>query len=196
MNPVHLRHVSVLTLVAALAACSPALNWREVALDDLVVLLPCKPDQATRTVQLGAVNGEPLNTSMKMSGCEAGGALYAVSHVHVADVTQAAPTQAAWRLTTLASLQASAIQVSLRQSAKTFPGQSRSAVSPPGAPSNDAPVGAYMLETLNGKRPDRKPVQAQLVWMTKGQDIYHVAVYGPKLDKEMTELLFSELRLP
>ena len=35
-----------------LAACNPALNWREVRFDGLAtrVLLPCKPDRAERAV--------------------------------------------------------------------------------------------------------------------------------------------------
>ena len=47
-----------LTGAAALliAGCSPALNWRTVPLPeaDLTITLPCKPDQATRTVELAA----------------------------------------------------------------------------------------------------------------------------------------------
>ena len=50
-------------------------------------------------------------------------------------------------------------------------------------------------EKLDGKGPDGNAVQAQLFWLTKGNDIYHVAVYGPKLRPDMTELLFSELSL-
>jgi hypothetical protein len=58
-----------------------------------------------------------------------------------------------------------------------------------------ADTGSFNLEKLDGKRPDGTAVQAQLAWLAKGQDIYHVAVYGARLDKEMSELLFSELRL-
>ena len=68
-----------LTGAAALliAGCSPALNWRTVPLPeaDLTITLPCKPDQATRTVELA---GAPVELSMV--GCDADGATFAVSH--------------------------------------------------------------------------------------------------------------------
>ena len=70
--------VCAFTALVLLAACSPALNWRTVALADapLTVMLPCKPDQAVRDVDWGA-GRVPLS----MVGCEAGGATWAVSHV-------------------------------------------------------------------------------------------------------------------
>lgn len=189
------RWVTGLALVIALAACSPALNWRKVELEDLVVLLPCKPDQAVRTVQLSSSHGGMLSVSMEMSGCEAGGALYAISHVHVADLDHAASTQAAWRQATLANLQASSPKVSQLQMANAFPGQSRNATTNRGSSAESAPSREFILETMNANRPDGTPVQAKLAWLRKGQDIYHVAVYGDKLDQEKTELLFSELHL-
>lgn len=59
----------------AAAACTPSLNWREVRLapTTAVALLPCKPDRAERSVPLG---GEP--TTLAVSGCEAGGATFAL----------------------------------------------------------------------------------------------------------------------
>lgn len=176
----------VLAVLAA-TACSPALNWREVPLEGLVALLPCKPDHAQRPVQLGS-----QNTVLQMSGCEAAGALFAISHVHIADAAQVGATQAAWRQSTLANLQASVVQTQSLQLAKLVPGktQARDVGS-----SAAADTGAFNLEKLDGERPDGTPVQAQLAWLAKGQDIYHVAVYGAKLDQEMSELLFSELRL-
>nr|WP_295781910.1 hypothetical protein [Rhodoferax sp.] len=178
--------------ILATTACSPALNWREVPIEGLVALLPCKPDHATRTVQLGS-----QNTVLQMSGCEAGGALYAISHVHIADAAQVGATQVAWRQSTLANLRASAVQTQSLPLAKLVPGkaQARAIGGTPGsaAPSDTA---AFNLEKMDGKRPDGTAVQARLAWLTKGQDIYHVAVYGTKLDQEeMSELLFSELRL-
>ena len=60
-----------------LAACSPALNWRTVALPEaaLTITLPCKPDHATRKVELA---GTPVDLSMV--GCEADGA--STRHIH------------------------------------------------------------------------------------------------------------------
>lgn len=167
------KRVAAMALAITTAACTPALNWREVPLEGLVALLPCKPDHVERRVQFGAVNGPTPNAMLQVSGCEAADALYAISHVHVSDATQVQLTQTAWRQSSLGTLQAVvvAIQAQPLRLGTTF-----------------------TLEKLEGKRPDGTAVQAQSAWLVKGQDIYQVAVYGAKLDKEMTELLFSELR--
>ena len=176
--------------ILATAACSPALNWREVSLEGLVALLPCKPDHAVRPVQLGS-----QNTVLQMAGCEAGGALYAISHVHIADAAQVGATQVAWRQSTLANLQASAVQTQSLPLAKLLPGKPQARATGSTTGGSAAADTTFNVEKLDGKRPDGTAVQARLAWLTKGQDIYHVAVYGAKLDQEMSELLFSELRL-
>ena len=73
-----------LLTLAALQACTPALNWRQVQLQDLKARLPCKADTATRPVPLAAT---PLD--LQMMGCEADGALFAISYVRAQD-TEAA----------------------------------------------------------------------------------------------------------
>lgn len=196
MSPQYLRCVLAIALVTTLAACTPTLNWREVSLEGLVALLPCKPDHAARKVQLGPSNGVASNLTLQMSGCEAAGALYAISHVHLEDAALVHTTQTAWRDATLAALQASDVQAQPLHLAKPAPGKAHNAAIARTASAHTATDTAFKLEKLDGKRPDGTAVKAQLTWLAKGQDIYHVAVYGPKLDKEMTELLFSELRLP
>ena len=93
-----------LTGAAALliAGCSPALNWRTVPLPeaDLTITLPCKPDQATRTVELA---GAPVELSMV--GCDADGATFAVSHAALADPAQVGAALTHWRAAMLARLQ-------------------------------------------------------------------------------------------
>ena len=44
----------------ALAACSPALNWREVRVHSLLALLPCKPAPAVWSAQGQAQDGTAL----------------------------------------------------------------------------------------------------------------------------------------
>ena len=96
-----------LTGAAALliAGCSPALNWRTVPLPeaDLTITLPCKPDQATRTVELA---GAPVELSMV--GCDADGATFAVSHAALADPAQVGAALTHWRAAMLARLGAGA----------------------------------------------------------------------------------------
>lgn len=180
------RCVVLAALLATLAACSPALNWREVRLERLVTLLPCKPDHAQRDVQLGA-----HTVAMHMSGCEAAGGLYAVSHVRLADPAQVGPAQAAWRQASLAHLRDSTVQTLPFQLAKPKASEMRT------ADPQTAAVPVDMLEMLQvqAKHPDGSPLQARLVWLSSGVDVYHVALYGAHLSPEMSELLFSELVL-
>jgi len=65
-------------LLLAIVACTPTLNWREVRLAALTTFLPCKPDQAERTMRLG--NADVV---MEETGCETSDTVYAISHVAV-----------------------------------------------------------------------------------------------------------------
>jgi hypothetical protein len=78
----------------SMAACTPALNWREVRFDNspLVALLPCKPDRAVRQVPLGGVVRD-----VEMMGCEAGGAMFTVAFVDVQDAAQVPLALAQWK---------------------------------------------------------------------------------------------------
>jgi len=66
-------------IVASLAACQPALNWREVrpSGSGLVVQFPCKPDVDQRK-------------DKGLAQCEAAGQGFAVSWAEVPDATQVA----------------------------------------------------------------------------------------------------------
>ena len=175
MNLHFWRCNAALLLAVTAVACSPSLNWREVSLNGMVALLPCKPDHAERVLQLGAIQ-----VPLRMSGCEASGALYAISHVQVPDVSQLQAVHQDWRQATLAAMQATAAPMQLSKPPATPAGQTKMRLRP---------------EEFDGKRPDGSAVQAQLLWLAKGKDIYQIAVYGSKLQPDMTELLFSELSL-
>ena len=87
---------------AALGACSPVFNWREVRLDaaPVMALLPCKPDQASRQMNLpgGA-------TPLYMAGCKAGGATFAISAMDAGDASKAAEVALQWQAATNLSQQ-------------------------------------------------------------------------------------------
>lgn len=69
---------ALFTLIASLAACSPAMNWREVRPSStrLQALMPCKPDEAVRTVTL---DDRPVQ--MHLAGCDADGATFVIGWV-------------------------------------------------------------------------------------------------------------------
>lgn len=169
------RSTAALAMAALTMACTPALNWREVSLNGMVALLPCKPDRAERVLPLGA-----MEVPLQMSGCEASGVLYAISRVQVQDAARLLAVHQDWRNATLAAMQAA--------TASTQP------YKPPATPAGPTKMG-LRPEEFDGKRPDGSAVQAQILWLAKGKDIYQIAVYGSKLQPEMTELLFSELSL-
>lgn len=90
-------------LAAALVGCSPALNWRDVRMEDtpLRLQLPCKPDKAEREVSM-AGSALPL----RMLGCRADGALFAVSHVRASDAAAAPALLDGWKRAVLRHAQA------------------------------------------------------------------------------------------
>lgn len=163
-----LRLAGLLICSACAAACSPALNWREVQLGHLSTLLPCKPDTASRTVALG---GQPVQ--MEMAGCEAGGALFAISRVVARDAAQAATLLGALRQASLAQID--------------------NAVLHPVANSGDA-LTSYDVR-VDGHGPNGAAVQARLKWLQSGLEVYQIAAYAERLQAAETESLISELRI-
>lgn len=86
----------------ALGACSPVFNWREVRLDaaPVMALLPCKPDQASRQMNLPGGT-----TPLYMAGCKAGGATFAISAMDAGDASKAAEVALQWQAATNLSQQ-------------------------------------------------------------------------------------------
>lgn len=161
---------AALIAVVALAACSPALNWRRVPLERIAVLLPCKPDRAQRNQRLGA-----RDVKLSMAGCEAAGALYAISHIPLAEPAATTSLVQDWRAATLANMRATSVIESPLAVPPGFTAASRIAV--------------------QGQRPDGSLVQGQLVWLVSGSDVFHLAVYGERLTQEMTDTFFSDTKL-
>jgi hypothetical protein len=89
-----MKNLATWSLSAALCACTPALNWREVRFDNgpLVALLPCKPDRAVRQLPLGGVMRD-----VSMMGCEAGGAMFTLAMVDVQEAQQVPLALAQWK---------------------------------------------------------------------------------------------------
>ncbi|MBC7916451.1 MAG: hypothetical protein H7Y28_01450 [Rhodoferax sp.] len=164
-----LRRGLAMAAATLLLACSPALNWREVPLGGASVMLPCKPDQAQRTVAMGG-----RDVVLSMAGCEAAGALFAVSHVQGGSAAHAATLLAEWRAASLQAMRSS--------TATELP----------------APAGAGRAPALflaaQGQRPDGTVVQARLAWWLVGDVVFHMAVYADRLTPEMSETLVSEPR--
>ncbi|HEY1393515.1 MAG TPA: hypothetical protein VFV25_09055, partial [Methylibium sp.] len=78
----------VAALATAVAACSPALNWREVRPEStaLLAMFPCKPGQQERSLPLAGAM-----VQMRLYACEAEGASWALSHADVGDPARVGP---------------------------------------------------------------------------------------------------------
>jgi hypothetical protein len=149
-------------------ACSPSLNWREVHLGRMTALLPCKPDNATRTILL-----DGRTVSMEMVGCEAGNALFAISRVQAADAAGAPQLMANLRRASLEQVQTLAVHAS--------------------AQSGDAQT-SFDVQ-VDGKRPDGASWQARFKWLLAGAEVYQIAAYAEHLTLEHMEPLISEARV-
>lgn len=171
--------VPCLLSVAYLVACSPALNWRQLSIDSgrVQVLLPCKPDHASRDVTLRAVKQE-MSVTLKLQGCEASGMQFTFGHMTVPDGMQSSAAMAAWRLASLAPLQGNG---DLDQ---TVNWQLQ------GARVDPLPTRTRVVTSKH---------QAQFVWFAQGPNLYQAAVYGNYLDKDLpeaAETYFSGIKLP
>lgn len=169
-------------LALLLAGCSPALNWRTVPLPEaeLTFLLPCKPDQATRSVELA---GAPV--ALAMVGCDADGATFAVSHVALADPAQAGAALTHWRAAVLAHL---------------GPQAATSAADTPYTPRGALPLPQSVRVVAQGQRADGSAVTAQAVWFARAAGLQvrlvHAVVYSQKPRPEVAEQFFSGLAQP
>src|SRR4051812_37301299 len=87
------RFLAAAALMAA-AACTPALDWRELTIDatGLHVTFPCKPEKAERKVPVRP-DKEWLVHAV---GCETGGVSYAVLWTDVGP-TEVATAMAQWK---------------------------------------------------------------------------------------------------
>ncbi|CAA2099057.1 hypothetical protein [Variovorax paradoxus] len=126
-----------LAVAALVAACSPTFNWREVPVAEsgLVAMLPCKPDRADRALPLGAES-----VRVDMTGCEAGGATFAIAHASASGPAQAEAWLNAWRAATRAQLGGAAAAESSAAVQRATATPSPLRLDAPGAPQGAAPV--------------------------------------------------------
>lgn len=171
-----------LALPWALAGCGPALNWRSVAIPgaDLNATLPCKPDEARRTVELA---GAP--TELTMIGCEADGAMFAVSHTALLEPSLVGAALTHWRTAVIANLGAQA---------------AANAADTPFAPRGALVLPQSVRTVVHGQRPDGSAVAAQAVWFARvsGAEVrlYHAVVYTSKPRPDLADQFFAGLAPP
>jgi hypothetical protein len=116
-----------------------------------------------------------------MQGCEAGGATFAVSHVHLADPARADEALAGWQTATLANWHADAVQ----QQPFALPGS--------------APQPAGLRLQARGQRADGSAFNAQAVWFARsspaGVDLFQALVLADQADAAAADTFFAGLKL-
>lgn len=154
----------------AVGACSPALDWREVHLDKVTAVLPCKPDSATRQVMLGSTQ-----YSMEMQGCEAQGALYALSRIRLGQNEDANVVQVAWQQAAQATLHTNTAHP----------------IDMPGTT-----TAGRTLWASEGVNSQGDPTQARWLWLKGERELYHLAVYAPEITPDLVDNWWLGIRLP
>jgi hypothetical protein len=161
-------------LLAALVACTPTFDWREVRIDagSLQAVFPCRPQHRTREVKLG---GSALR--MEMSACTADESTFALSFVDASGPGQVAPVLDDLRRAASGNLGA------------TLP------VTRPFSPERATPNAASGRLRIEGRLPDGKPVVEHSVFFIRGLRIYQASVIGGAPDAEAVEIFFAGLKL-
>ncbi|MGE0100163.1 MAG: hypothetical protein AB7S86_17620 [Hydrogenophaga sp.] len=167
-----------LIAVLALSACSPTFNWRELRPQGtpLKVLMPCKPEHASRTVPLAG-----SGTEMHLHSCDTGGLSFAVAWVDLRELARVDAALVEWPRASLASLRLAPEVADAAQARWDF--------QMPGAPK------ALGL-SVQGTGPQGQAVLMRAAYFARGTQVFQAAVYGPQLPGEVTATFFEALQLP
>jgi hypothetical protein len=158
-----------------LAACSPALDWRELRPEDsgAVVMFPCRPASHARQVRLAGAE-----VRLTLHACSADEATWALAFADLADPARVGPAlDELWR--------SAAANIAARETHEL-------PLVVPGATPNP---GAGRL-ALAGQRADGAPVQEQVAVFAKGTRVYQATVIAPVLPAEGLEIFFGGLKTP
>lgn len=165
-----------LGLAAALAACSPVYNWREVRepQEGIKLMLPCKPDSGRRKLMLAG-----QSVDVHMTGCEADRTMFTLAYVNMIDADKANTALSEWKAILLDNLhgQMGAVQESV------YPVKA--------AP---VPVPAVRI-TAVGRRADGGMIRAQAIWFVRGARLYHALTLSEQLNMDAVDNFFSGIEL-
>lgn len=159
-------------LVFALAACAPALNWREWRAANLTALLPCKPQHAERSVALAG-----HSVRLLLDHCDAADATWAVARADVGDPREVDAALRGLRDAALRNVDAgaAAAEASAAVAGMTAHAQARR-------------VSAI------GRRPGGAPVELQTVVFAHGTTVWQATVLAPRVDADAAQTFFGALR--
>ena len=160
-----------------IAACSPALNWRETHPKGIDILMnfPCKPQQITQNVQLA---GDTVK--MSMTGCTTDAMTFALAHAALKDESQVGPA--------LAVLHQEAVHNVAGTVTRSQPSAvDHAASSLPNALDMD----------ISGQSPTGKPLRERVVLFAQGSQIYQATAFAHAKDykPEAAQIFSTSIRL-
>ena len=158
---------------AALTACSPTFNWREVRAEPtpLKAMLPCKPDKGMRTVPMAG-----RDVSLEVLGCDTGGATFAVLFADIGDASRLGEVLAQWKTATLLNLHSEAAR--------------ELAFRPPGA----LGLRQSLQVVATGRRADGSKVESHAAYFARGSHVFQAVIYSGELKPEVADTFFSGLK--
>lgn len=164
------------TCAAALAACAPRFDWREVRADDaLAGWFPCKVERHERAVPLAGAT-----LPMRMVSCSAGGQLFAIGRVEAGDEPRRTQVIEGLRRALVDNLGGSVEEAPPALTAR-IAGEA-------------AHAGAVALQ-VRGRRADGEAVTAHSRLFVRDGQVYQASVVGPELDAAASDTFFGSLRL-
>ncbi|HEY6134789.1 MAG TPA: hypothetical protein VIW70_12475 [Rubrivivax sp.] len=168
------RSTPLAAAVLLLAACAPALDWREIRPDasGVTLMLPCRPSSHARDVILA---GAPAR--LTLYACNASGMTWALAYVNLEDPSRVRAALRELRAAAAANLGAGT----------ELPFDWVLAGATPHADS-----GRF---ELRGHLPGGKAVREQVAVYARGTTVYQATVVGEVLDPEAVEVFFAGLRL-
>jgi hypothetical protein len=171
MRRIHSVSTAVL---GVLAACAPALDWREVrpAGSGATALFPCKPDSYARKVTLGT-----QEVRWVLHACRAGGSTWALAFADVEDPARVRPA--------LTELQTAAARNLGATDTRILP------LKVDGATPNPA----SLRVEIRGRVADGRVVSEQLAVFAIGTRVFQATALGEALEPEAAETFFASLRV-
>jgi hypothetical protein len=169
-------NLAALAVLAAVCACSPSLNWREIRLEGsaLVALMPCKPDRVSRTIPF--VGG--ATRTLTMLSCEADGATFAITMADMGDAGLAEASLKQWDTVTREHVKVGSIV--------------EQAMAPAGA----TPNAHAKVVVGRGTHPNGQAMQVHMAYFAKGAQIFQAVLYAPvSMKADAVEVFLTGLKL-
>lgn len=173
----------LLSMLTAVVACAPTLDWRDAWLDSSQVRssLPCKPERLERPTELA---GKAVD--LHMLGCEAAQSTFALACAVLPEAAPPAAVLTHWRAAVLASMGTAA---GGKAGSKDVPYRLAGALELPQSVRTEA----------KGTTPEGGAVHLQAVWFARvnGSQVSacHAIVFGPRPQVEAGQQFFESLAL-